>query len=156
MWNFCSLFAPVSAFSMSGNTDFTPSVTQCYARLSFFLFNGHICNCRGSELKPIWWQGEKGRTGVYVLWTQSWIFPACWSSHKQSLGADSWKEAQWGIFQTIQGFCKMVLCSLDKAFPCIYSSPCHLQGLIICLLESTWGILARETGTFWLEPQTEP
>lgn len=47
---FCSLFAPISAFSMSGNTDFTPSVTQYYARLSFLLFNGHICDCRGSEL----------------------------------------------------------------------------------------------------------
>lgn len=36
-------------------------MTQCYARLSFLLFNGHICNCRGSELKTTSWQGERGQ-----------------------------------------------------------------------------------------------
>lgn len=128
----------------------------CWDFEVFYYLMDTFATAKAVNLKQLDDRVRKGRTGVHVLWTQSWIFPVHWSSHKQSLGEDSWKEAQWDIFQTVQGFCRMVLYSLDKAFPCIYSSPCHLQGQIICLSESTWGILARDTGAFWLEPQTEP
>lgn len=84
---------------------------------SFYYFMGTFATAKAVNLKQLDDRVRKGRTGVHVLWTQSWIFPVHWSSHKQSLGDDSWKEAQWGIFQTVQGFCRMVLYSLDKAFP---------------------------------------
>lgn len=121
------------------------------------IFFSCLCNRGGNELKTIWLPGEKGQNRYACVMNMilelssplilPQVIPWGWQLER---------EGQWGIFQIVQGFCRLALYSLDKAFPCFCSSPCHLQGLIICLLESTWSTLARGTAAFWLEPQTEP
>lgn len=79
------------------------------------IFFSCLCNCGGKELKTIWLPGEKGQNRYACVMNMilelssplilPQVIPWGWQLER---------EGQWGVFQIVQGFCRMALYSWIK------------------------------------------